>query len=428
MGLIQSFLKLALSPIGCRPAARALKLLSPLLPNARFPSANGGQYWLMRMGLFELRRTKEPANDWIWLIDHTIETGHGKVFMVFTFRLSHWKQKIADALAKDPDASVSLEHRDISVWMIERIATSTGVVVCEQLERLSIETGIVPRAILCDQGADVRNGGEQFCESADRPTVLLHDISHAVANALKRQLAACPQWTLFMAQANACKTKLRQSACAFLMPPELKNKSRWMNLEPLIDWSSRVLTFLNSPSPGLTKAQVTVSAEVVEEKMGWLREHAESIAQWTTMMEAAGTILKFVRMNGYHQTAPAELAALLSKFTVGPAHGMIQEVLRFVHVQSSRAGEECLPGSTEVLESLIGKGKQLTGSTKIGYTKSILGIAASVMDMTSQTVQTALNSIRVLDVKKWIEEKIGLSLQAQKQRAFSYCFTGTKPG
>ena len=46
VGLIQSFLKLALSPIGCRPAARALKLLSPLLPNARFPSANGGQYMM----------------------------------------------------------------------------------------------------------------------------------------------------------------------------------------------------------------------------------------------------------------------------------------------------------------------------------------------------------------------------------------------
>ena len=419
MGLIQCFLKLALSSIGCRPAARALKLLAPLLPNAEFPSANGGQFWLLRMGLYELRRSRELADDWIWLIDHTIQTGHGKMFVVFAFRMSHWKRKVAEARAKDPDASVALGHGDISVWMIERIDTSNGVVVCEQLTRLSIETAIVPRAILCDQGADVRNGGEMFCEPADRPTVLLHDISHAVANALKRQLAACPQWKLFMDEANSCKTKIRQTPLAFLMPPELKNKARWMNLEPLIDWSNRVLKFLDNPHEGLKKAEVKVTAETVDEKMGWLRQHVESIAQWTLMMEAASTILMFIRMNGYHEAAPEELETLLSKFTHGPPLRMIAEVLNFVRVQSSRAGTESLPGSTEVLESLIGKGKQLTGSTKNGYTKSILGIAASVMDLTSQTVQTALNSVKVLDVQKWIKENIGLSLQAQKQRAFS---------
>jgi hypothetical protein len=380
------------------------------------------------MGLFELLRPKEPADDWVWLIDHTIQTGHGKIFVVFGFRLSSWRQKVADRLERDPHASGSLEHADVSVWLIERIDTSNGVVVCEQLSRLSMETGIVPRAILCDQGADVRNGGELFCESAGRPTVVLHDISHAVANALKRQLATCPKWTLFMTEANACKTKIRQTVYAFLMPPELKNKSRWMNLEPLVEWSNRVLTFLDNPCDGLKKAEITVSPEAVQEKMDWLRKHEESIVQWSIMMEAAGTILKFVRLNGYHRTAPEDLEALLSRFTTGPARGMIDEVLNFVRVQSSRVGKDRLPGSTEVLESLIGKGKQLTGSTKNGYTRSILGIAASVMEITSETVQTALQSIKVRDVKTWIKDKIGLSLQARKQRAIPACCSGTKTG
>ncbi len=83
---------------------------------------------------------------------------------------------------------------------------------------------------------------------------------------------------------------------------------------------------------------------------------------------------------------------------------------------------------SEVPESLIGKGKQLTGSTKNGYTRSILGIAASVMEITSETVQTALQSIKVRDVKTWIKDKIGLSLQARKQRAIPACSSGTKTG
>jgi hypothetical protein len=380
------------------------------------------------MGLFELRRQKEPADDWVWLIDHTIQTGHGRIFVVFGFRLSSWRLRGAERLERDPNASGALEHADVSVWMIERIDTSNGVVVSEQLPRLSIETGIVPRAILCDQRADMRNGSELFCTPAGRPTVVLHDISHAVANALKRQLATCPKWTQFMTEANTCNTKIRQTVCAFLMPPELKNKSRWMNLEPLVEWSNRVQTFPDNPCDGLKKAEITVSPETIQEMMDWLRKHEESIVQWSIMMEAAGMILKFVRLNGYHQTGPADLEVLLSQFTTGPARGMIDEVLNFVRVQSSRVGEDRLPGSTEVLESLIGKGKQLTGSTKNGYTKSILGIAASVIEITSETVQTALQSIKVKDVKAWIKDKIGLSLQARKQRAIPACSSGIKTG
>jgi len=67
----------------------------------------------------------------------------------------------------------------------------------------------------------------------------------------------------------------------------------------------------------------------------------------------------------------------------------------------------------------LGKGKQLTGGTKNGDPKSILGIAASVMNLTSPTVQTALKSAKVVDAEKWINEQIGVSLQAQKPRAFS---------
>ena len=201
--------------------------------------------------------------------------------------------------------------------------------------------------------------------------------------------------------------------------------------------------FLDNPCGGLQKAEITVSPEAIQEKMDWLRKHEESIVQWSIMMEAAGTILKFVRLNGYHQTTPEDLEALLSRFMTGPARGMIDEVLNFVRVQSSRVGNDRLPGSTEVLESLIGKGKQLTGSTKNGYTRSILGIAASVMEITSETVQTALQSIKVCDVKTcqtalqsikvrdvktWIKDKIGLSLQARKQRAIPACCSGTKTG
>ena len=54
LGMMPVFLRMVVSSIGSRPAARALSIVAPLLPGGRSPSANGGQMWVLRMGLFEL--------------------------------------------------------------------------------------------------------------------------------------------------------------------------------------------------------------------------------------------------------------------------------------------------------------------------------------------------------------------------------------
>lgn len=274
----------------------------------------------------------------------------------------------------------------------------------------------------------MRRGSELFCEVDERSTVLVHDIAHAVANALKRQLAHCPQWARFLAEANACKTQIRQTACAFLMPPELKAKARWMNLEPLVIWSVRVRAFLDHPQEALTRASATASLEMVEQKMGWLRDHSESLKQWATLLEAASISLEFIRQHGYHREVPETLRTQLSRFVDGPAHALVEEVVQFVEVQSARAGEQRLLGSSEVLESLLGKGKQLMGQARHGFTKSVLSLAAAVTDLSSQALQTALASTSVRDVQDWVSNHIGISLPAQRQRALGHGENGTLLG
>jgi hypothetical protein len=54
-----------------------------------------------------------------------------------------------------------------------------------------------------------------------------------------------------------------------------------------------------------------------------------------------------------------------------------------------------------------------------GYTKTVLGMAASVTDPTPPTISAAFDFAKVRDVIQWVQEKLGLSLQAQRQRALS---------
>ena len=289
-----------------------------------------------------------------------------------------------------------------------------------------------PRSVLCfvlsDHGADVRRGSERFGEIDARSTVLVQDIAHAVAHALKRQLAHGPKWACFLAEAHTCQTQIRQTVCAFLMPPELKAKARWMNLEALVNWSVRVRAFLDHPQAALDRAQATASLELVEQNRGWLRDHSASLKQWATLLEAASTSLEFIRQHGDHREVPEALRTPLSRFVDGPARALVEDVLSFVEVQSARAGEQRLRGSSEVLESLLGKGKQMMGRARNGFTKSVLGLATAVSDLSSQAIPAARASTTVQEVQNWTRDHLGLSLPAQRQRALGHTPIGTLPG
>lgn len=429
LGLMVLHLKSVLScAVGFRGAAAMLAVASELFPtDERAPSPNGGQMWLLRLGLHELSRPKEQADDWVWIIDHTIQTGSAKCLTVVGVRLSAWEAKRAD-----PEAEATLEHRDLSVWMIEPVEKSDGPTVQRQLTELSQRTGVEPCQILNDCGADLRKGVAGFLVE-HTSTTATNDISHAVANAVKRELNHDPQWAAFMFDASLAKAKMRQTKFAFLLPPELKAKARWMNLDPLLIWSRKILGFLAQPRP---VPGASWEASELEEKLGWIRQHQTPLAAWSEMLKVAAASLKYIRAHGYHADARPELAAVLATF-IGqtrdgqetPASRMAARVLEFVEQQSSGlpVGRRLL-GSSEIIESLIGKAKQLEGQqSKSGFTKMVLGLAASVCQVTEQRVREALEAVPVRQVTTWVKDQLGTSIQGQRHHAFATLPPGIKP-
>ena len=413
------------SAIGFRGAASALEVTSLLFPtDEQSPSPNGGQMWLLRLGLYELSRPKPQAEDWVWIIDHTIQIGPVKGLIVVGVQLAAWEAK-----RREKDQSAALAHQDLSVWMIDPVEKSDGATVHGQLEELSRQTGVVPCEVLNDCGGDLQNGVGRFC--ADHPeTVAANDIAHAAANAVKRELNNDVQWAAFLRDASQAKAKMRQTQFAFLLPPELKAKARWMNLDPLLTWSRKVMDFVASPRsvPG-----VRWEADELEEKMGWIRGYQEPLTSWSNMLQVTATSLTYIREQGYHSNAKQELQIELANLTASketPAARVAERLLTFVEEQSSAvpAGKRLL-GSSEVLESLIGKTKQLEGrQSKSGFTKMILGLAASVTQVTEQNIRAALSAVKVRDVVAWVRDHLGVSVQAQRHHAFAAIPPGTKAG
>ena len=408
VGDVLSYVRMVLDgSVAMRSAVRVAEILSALwkLPLGR-PQWSTVRLWLMRLGHYKLTRPKEQADDWVWLIDHSVQIGPQKCLLILGIRLRQL-----------PAAGECLRYDDLEPIELLPVETSTKQIVCEQLEGATAKTG-VPRAILDDHGADLHGGVDLF-RQAHPQTIEIYDVKHKAACLLKRRLKRDPRWAEFSRQVGQTKFQVQQTELAFLVPPSQRSKARYMNLDTLIRWGAGTLRVLDErPESVLTHCSV----ERLEEKFDWLRAYREALRDWSEFVSVIDTVLDFVREEGLYVGAGGDLKETLQALYLGPAGRRFAEGLQaFVRDESlkARPGER-LPGTTEVLESCFGKLKSLEKDhSKSGFTGFVLSLCAVLAPTTAEVVQQALEFSRTKDVWNWCHEKLGLSVQSKRRLVYN---------
>jgi hypothetical protein len=183
----------------------------------------------------------------------------------------------------------------------------------------------------------------------------------------------------------------------------------------LVDWAEKHLLLLDRPA---VFAAMGLSAAVVEEKLGWLRQYCGHIRRWREMLRVIETTEHYVRHRGIHRKAADELSTLLPKPGNKAASTLREQLLAFVREEAQQARKgECLLGSSEVLESIIGKFKCLAGEGGYhGLTGMVLGISALVGRLTVGAVKAALTEVTNRDVWDWCHTHLGTTLQGIRSR------------
>ena len=169
-----------------------------------------------------------------------------------------------------------------------------------------------------------------------------------------------------------------------------------------------------------TLATDRVDLEQLEANLGWLHDFRPKLHEWLCLMSIIRCTLKYIRAHGYHASARAALSALLSEHgRYESSRSLINEIETFVDSQSCQAAvDEHLLGSSECIESLIGKGKRLEGQqSKGGFTKMILGMAAAVVPPTRDRIFAALANVKTKDLISWCAEKLGRSTLSRRREA-----------
>jgi len=360
--------------------------------------------WLLRIGLFQLQRPKDMGVDSIWIVDHTVQIGQEKCLAILGLRLRDV-----------PAAGTALSLADLQLLTLLPVTHSDKQVVFEQLESTARING-VPRAILGDHGSDLYGGVTLFCASHPG-TKSFYDIAHKAATLLKARLNKDTRWNSFCSQAGQTKVKVQQTELAFLMPPSQRSKARYMNLGSLLRWGRSILSVLDRhPETVLRHA----TAERLEEKYGWLREYRKDLAVWSEYQMILEESVDEIRRHGYSHSATFQVALRVQRHVQTIAGRELKdELLTFITDESAPlVANERLPGSSEVLESSLGKLKSFEGDfDKSGFTSLLPAFGALVGKLTPEMISQALVSVSGKNVKHWIKQHLGQTFLSKRRLA-----------
>ncbi len=373
------------------------------------PSWSSVRLWMLRLGYYKLTRPKEEANDWVWIVDHTIQIGAEKCLVILGIRLSNL-----------PCPERCLNHEDLEPIDIVPVRKSDGKIVWEQLENAAEKTG-VPRAILGDRGSDLRAGIEKFCRNHSE-TDYLYDIKHKTAAVLKHELENDEAWREFARSAAQTKLKLQQTALAALSPPAQRSKSRYMNADILVRWGRNILNFFDRDDYKEICDEFGWDRDQIDEKLGWADNFRDQTEKWEKIVNIVKITESFVRKNGLYNNCCPELEERLPVCTeTEPAERVRKELVGFIAEEEAKVRpDERLPVSSEALESVFGKFKQIEkDQAKSGFTGLLLSIAAMVSSTTGEVVRQAMETVPVKTVLEWYEENIGQSVQSKRKKAFA---------
>ena len=239
------------------------------------PSFTTIRAWVLRLGCYALLRPLPQDVPWLWIIDHTIQVGAKKLFLI-----------VGCPMSAVPFGQRCLSLADLRLVALVPMEQSDGLLVDAELEKATQRT-LAPRLIVSDQGPDLVKGIEHF-QQRHEDTVAVGDVAHHAANVLENRWERDPHWQELVRRFGQTNQQIRQTEDAFLLSPTLRNKARFMNVGPLLRFARRVLGLLKRQTPN----------ERAKQRYGWLLEYEEDLAGWLEQYDMVEKTTKRVRLHG----------------------------------------------------------------------------------------------------------------------------------
>jgi hypothetical protein len=380
----------------------------------KVPSYNTIRQWVGRIGLYELQRNKEIREDRTWIIDLSLELSTEKCLVILGVSQQYLLEKVWGE-------ERGLKHEDVELLHIEIMKSTQGELIEDVLNKLGEKVG-KPRQIISDQGSDLYKGIKLYLQK-NQGIIYTYDITHQLALLLKKELKEDEEYQSYLKKCNQCRQELQQTKLAFLRPPIQRSKSRYFNLDELINWGEKTILYLKSEKRRKReKESEKLDFKRLNSKLGWLLKYEKSLKIWNSMLIMSRIIESKLKKEGLHQQSLLEFKQTFPKLSLNPQMDNLREgIIRYLEKESKVVkGKSPILASSDVIESIFGKYKFFSNRGPLKeIRRMILLIPLLTINITRDLIKEAFKNIKNLELKKWEEEIFGQSMLSKRRMLFS---------
>lgn len=361
------------------------------------PSHSSTILWMKKVGLYQLKNCREIANDWILIMDESIQIGKEKLLVILGIRES------------EVDWSRALNYTDMKPLLIKSSESWSGDEISEEIELLKPDLGTA-KYIVCDNASNLNNAKTKSCIEK------IPDISHKIASILKAIYEKDSIFQECLKKVSEAKNLLQQSDLSYLTPPGRRSKSQYMNLYEIILWGRRILKYIR-------KKHDKEQKELLKLKLGFVKDYKYLIEEIYEITQVVKQIQKEVKTKGLNQKTIRKSKSLLKSLKTENGKKLGKELNKYFKDCFSAFDEkQNLICTSDIIESIFGKYKNFSSENKMaGITSLALCVASVTVGNLSDILKKVLESVKTTDVLQWTEDNIGESVLAKRKQAFKLC-------
>lgn len=358
--------------------------------NLKSPSHVTIIIWAKKAGIHFLNGQKEKADDWIILIDESVEFGNDKLLVVLGIREAHI------------DFSRPLNYQDVTCLKLISSPSWTGEQINKVIQELSSEIGSIKYGV-----ADMGNAIKKALRLASIPHA--HDINHKLSWFVKKLFNEDPAFNTYTKHLSHLRRSMPLSKMSYILPPQQRIHSRFMNLKPIFDWGESILELIENGK----------LSPIEKEKLDNIKEHDKLIRQMAQLIQLANETQELIKNRGLSEKTRKECIALFDKVDDSKILQFKDMIDTFLNstLKSIKNTDKILC-SSDILESSFGKYKNYISKNKsVGITDLSLTIPAFLGKHKNEDFTKAMENIKIQQIKQWGKSNMGVSLTKKRQAA-----------
>ena len=466
-----SLLQILIGLSSLHGTCRMLAKLGDADEGTQTPVISTVRSWLFRIGLSVIQQPVPRHDDWIVILDMTVELGTAKVLAIVGL-----PQKRLQTLSKR-EQGCCLGHHDVQWLGLEILEHSNGDIIADCLEKLEGRIGRIQQ-IVADHGSDLKCGIERY-QKRRNEVRSTYDVTHQVALWLKHALENDATYCGFRNHCQESVQKLQQTSLHFLKPPTPRKKTRWHQISAQIEWASKMLTYydrgrfeelaqgyrldehtqdrligvlskaqryrlnhrvwcdyddeagyLNALRRHLGEEAVETHRRALchaghlgrrqfEEHLGWLPEYREAIKDYAQRIAEVEKFQHQLKHDGLMANATESLTKEIA--SPNPALQTLRTNMQtYLNRESTGIAEgKVWLASSDVLESLFGKYKLFSQRSPLKeVSRWVLILPLLTIKLSRELIRQALESVSTQKLELWVAEHFGPSAFSRRKAAF----------